>query len=522
MIQEKSAVYNVAIYLRLSREDGDNIESESISNQRKIIKEYIDKNKDMKFCREYVDDGFSGANFNRPSFKEMLKDIENKKINMVITKNLARLGRNYIETGEYIEKYFPNHSVRYIAILDKVDNFKDSVSNEFIPIKSVFNEKHCRDTSIAVKKTKRRKMQEGFYGCNTAPFGYKKDPDNSGRLIIDEDSSKTVKLIFELKDKGYTIQEITRYLDKNNYQTPAEYLKIRGQEHIENKEIWKTGSVTRILCNEVYLGHCVRGKTQNISYKSKKRIHVKRNDRIITKNTHDAIVSEEIFYRIHNTKKYGLEKDYLKHNELFSDLIFCKQCGKKLIFKKSRNNLYIYCRKHNENIKLCCNDCKLDYNILEDKVFEYIINMYKEYFQSSKLADNVYKRYEQKVLDYLNVKLKEQIDENNRTRFKINSLYTQRLSDSISEDEYKEKYQLLTDKRKEVAEKISTIEEEIKNKKLKLETLNKKRTILKKISKLEKEDFNKANTNELIRKIEVMKDNIYVYFNFSETGLIKI
>ena len=522
MYQEKQAIYNVAIYLRLSKEDGDNIESESISNQRKIIKEYIDKNNDMKFVNEYVDDGYSGANFNRPSFKRMLNDIENKKINMVITKNLARLGRNYIETGEYIEKYFPDHRVRYIAILDRVDNFEDSVSNEFIPIKSVFNEKHCKDTSISVKKTKRRKMQEGLYCCNTAPFGYKKDPDNPGKLIIDETSSKTVKLMFELKDKGYTYKEITEYLEKNNYKTPAEYMQIRGHEHLKDKNVWRMSSVKRIICNEVYLGNCIRGKTQNISYKSKKRVHIKRTDRIITQNTHEAIIDEEMFYRIHNTKKFGLEKEYTTHSELLRDFIYCKECGKKLIFKKSRNKTYIYCRNNGENIKLCCNDCKLEYSIIEDKIFEYIINMYKEYFQSSKLADNIYKKYGERILKNLDLKLKELEDENSRIRFKINSLYTQRLSSTITEDEYKERYKLLSEKRKEVAEGILKYQEEIKNKQHELKTLNQKRTILKKISKLEKKDFNKVNMSDLISKIEIFKKDIYVYFNFFETGLINL
>ena len=222
--------HNVAIYLRLSKEDGDDFESESITNQRKIIRDYIAKFDNMQIYDEYIDDGYSGANFDRPSFKRMLKDIESKKINMVITKNLARFGRNYIEAGSYIEKYFPDHMVRYIAILDDIDNFKDSASNDFMPLKSVFNEKYCKNTSDAIKKSKRRKMQEGYYNCNTAPFGYNKDPDNPGKLIIDKESSKTVKKIFELKLNGYTISQIVKYLDENKYITPAEYLKIRGQE----------------------------------------------------------------------------------------------------------------------------------------------------------------------------------------------------------------------------------------------------------------------------------------------------
>ena len=297
-MSNKQVIYNVGIYLRLSKDDGDDIESESITNQRNIINDYIKKNDNLKFYNEYVDDGYTGTNFNRPGFKMLLKDIENKKINMVITKNLARLGRNYIEIGNYIEKYFPDHRVRYIALLDNVDNFKESVSNDFIPIKSVFNEKYCRDTSIAVKKTKRKRMEEGYYFCNTAPFGYKKDPNNPGKLIIDEESSKTVKKIFDLKLKGYTCNQIVDYLDKNNYTTPAEYMKIRGLEHINNKNVWRRSTITRILCNQVYLGHCVRGKTQNISYKSKDRIYVKRNDFIITKNTHEPIISEEVFEKI--------------------------------------------------------------------------------------------------------------------------------------------------------------------------------------------------------------------------------
>ena len=144
-MSNKQLIYNVGMYLRLSKEDGDG-ESESITNQRKIIKEYIDKHYNMNLYDEYVDDGYSGANFNRPNFRRMISDVENKKINMIITKNLARLGRDYIDTGYYIEKLFPDYNVRYIAILDDVDNFVDSISNDFMPIKSVINEKHCKDT----------------------------------------------------------------------------------------------------------------------------------------------------------------------------------------------------------------------------------------------------------------------------------------------------------------------------------------------------------------------------------------
>lgn len=521
-MSNKQVIYNVGIYLRLSKDDGDDIESESITNQRKLINDYINKNENMKLYDEYVDDGYSGANFNRPDFQRLLKDIENKKINMIITKNLARLGRNYIETGNYIEKYFPDHRVRYIAILDNIDNFKESVSNDFVPIKSVFNEKHCRDTSIAVKRTKRRKMEEGFYACNTAPFGYKKDPDVPGKLIIDDESCKTVKKIFELKLKGYTANEIVKYLDKNKYVTPAEYMKIKGQEHIENKNLWRRSTVTRILCNQVYLGYCVRGKTQNISYKSKDRICVKRNDFVITKNTHEPIISEEVFEKVHDTKKYGLTRENNESNYLLKNLIYCKNCGKKLIFKKVRNRVVIYCRNHDENTKLCSNNCRLDYNLIESKVFNYISNMYKEYLKNNKVKDNLYKRYVENTIKKLEEDLKELNISLGQLTFRITSLYNQRLLEKISEEDYKNRYTILSKQRKELSDKIADKEKEIKDENNKLNTLNQKKSILKKIEKLEKKDFASVNFEELIEGIEVFKTDINIKFNFAEVGKFKV
>ena len=520
-MSNKQVIYNVGIYLRLSKDDGDDIESESITNQRNIINDYIKKNDNLKFYNEYVDDGYTGTNFNRPGFQMLLKDIENKKINMVITKNLARLGRNYIEIGNYIEKYFPDHRVRYIALLDNVDNFKESVSNDFIPIKSVFNEKYCRDTSIAVKKTKRKRMEEGYYFCNTAPFGYKKDPNNPGKLIIDEESSKTVKKIFDLKLKGYTCNQIVDYLEKNNYITPAEYMKIRGLEHINNKNVWRRSTITRILCNQVYLGHCVRGKTQNISYKSKDRIYVKRNDFIITKNTHEPIISEEEFEKIHNTQKYGVAREYNKTDYLLKDLVYCKNCGKKLIFKTIRKGNEMYCRNNDENSKLCSNDCKIDYKLLEKKALEYISNLYNEYIKDNKVKDNLYKRYIKNTINKLEEELKQLNISFEQLKFRIASLYNQRLLEKINEDEYKNKYTNLSKQRKELSEKITNKENEIKSEKNKINTINNKKDILKKIEKIEKKDFQNINISDVIEKIEIFKNDVIIKFKFSELGKIK-
>ena len=267
----KQSVHNIAIYLRLSKDDGDTEESESICNQRAIILDYITKKFNYEKYYEYVDDGISGATFNRPGFKKMIYELKQNNIDLVITKNLARFARNYIEAGEYIEKLFPNSNIRYIAILDGVDNFEDKVENEFAPIKGVFNELFCRETSKGIKKSKRKKMSEGYYSCNVAPFGYKKDSDNVGKLIIDETASKIVRRIFKLSLNGRTAKQIADIFNKEEIITPAEYLKIKGSEN-RTKKIWTRAMVTRILTNEVYTGKCLRGKTKNISYKDRKSV----------------------------------------------------------------------------------------------------------------------------------------------------------------------------------------------------------------------------------------------------------
>ena len=518
----KQVIYNVGVYLRLSKEDGDDTESESITNQRKIINDYIKKNENFIFYDEYVDDGYSGTNFNRPSFKRMIKDIENKKINMVITKSLSRLGRNYIETGYYIEKYFPDYNVRYIALLDNIDNFEESINNDFMPIKSVFNEKYALDTSIAVKKTKRKRMQEGFYACNTTPFGYKKDINNKGKLIIDEESSKTVKKIFELKVNGYTIPQIVKYLDRNHYKTPAEYLNIRGLESVKNKNIWRKSSVIRILSNQVYLGHCVRGKTQNISYKSKDRIYVNRNDFIITKNTHEPIISEEEFQKVHNINNYGITRKRSRLNYLLKDLIYCKNCGKKLIFKKERSKVYVYCRNNAENSKLCSNNCKINYDLLEKKILEYISNLYSQYIKEEKTQDNLYKKYMKNTIIKSETELKEYNTSLKHLNFKISSLYNQRLLDKINEDEYKKIYKNFLDQRKNLNEKITEVENEIECEKDKLNNLYFKKEVLQNLKQIKVTDFQNIEIKDIIEKIEIFENEIIVNFMFKKFGKISM
>lgn len=503
--------------MRLSKDDGDREESESITNQRNIIYDFIKENFDYENCYEYVDDGYTGANFNRPGFKNMISDIDDKKINLVITKNLARLGRNYIDTGEYIEKIFINKNVRYIAILDKVDNFEDRVTNDFVPLKGVFNELFCRETSKNIKKTKRKRMQEGFYACNTAPYGYKKDPEKQGKLIIDVYAAKIVKKIFMLKLEGYTDKKIAEELNKKQIPTPLEYLKVKGFSDDVNK-IWTRTTVNRILRNIVYTGACVRGKTQNISYKTKKRIFVKSKDFIITENTHDAIISKEIFDQIHANNKYGITKDEVKEIETkFANYIHCAYCHKKMQKRKQNNKTNLHCLNNRLSDELCQFSDNYFYEQIEPLIIEEILKTFEKYFKDNILRERILKKYNSIKIQELTDKIKKQDMELRRIMFKVSQLYNDRLSGVINEEQYKEQYKILINNRKEIEnnkKKLDLELDELKNSGI--QQTSKKDIIKNLLKKIKKNDFTSEDAKEIIKNIEIGKGFIIIHFNFSD------
>lgn len=514
---EKQLAHNIAVYLRLSKDDGDREESESISNQRAIILEYIKKNFDFENCYEYVDDGFSGATFNRPGFKKMISELKEKNITVVITKNLARLARNYIEAGEYIEKLFPNNNVRYIAILDGVDNFEDRVANEFAPIKGIFNELFCKETSKNIKKSKRNKMTEGLYCCNVAPFGYIKDPDNPGKIIIDKKASEIVKRIFDLKLKGKTSKAIADTFNKEKIITPSEYLKIRGLEN-RTRRIWTRTMIARILTNEVYIGNCLRGKTQNFSYKSKKRINIRRNEQIITENTHIAIIPEKIFCEVHDLSKYGRALKERKELKLkFGKYLYCGNCKELMRKRKSRNYNNVFCRTKNETDFICSNKKMYIYEDLEENIIKNIKEEFELYFRKNNSNyRRLMKKYNEAEISAIDDKLEEYNKQLGMLKFKISKLYNDRLVGNISEVNYKKIYTDLADKRKEITSIVYTLE----NKRQKLNNEDESADKIEKV-KMILRNFNRDtlsddDVSELIEKIEIYENYIEIYYKFKK------
>ncbi|MBQ2937884.1 MAG: recombinase family protein [Clostridia bacterium] len=512
---EKSSVRNVAIYLRLSKDDGDTEESESISNQRAIILDYIKKNFNYEKYYEYVDDGVSGATFDRPGFKKMIQELKINEIDLVITKNLARFARNYIEAGEYIEKLFPNNNIRYIAILDGVDNFEDKIANEFAPIKGVFNELFCKETSKGVKRSKRKKMLDGYYSCNVAPYGYMKDPDNQGKLIIDEVASINVKRIFKLTLEGKTAKQIADLFNKEEIITPAEYLKVKGLEN-RTKKVWTRSIITRILANEVYTGKCLRGKTQNISYKSKKRIYVKRSEQITTEKTHEPIITEEIYNKIHDNNKFGKTASGKEGIDAkFSKYMYCGKCKKRMAKRKSRNFINVHCPSRNESSYLCSNNILYKYEDLESLIIKDIEKEFAKFLKKSNLNTSLMKKYNDIEVKKINIQLKELNKELGLLRFKITKLYNDRLQESILEENYKKLYKELTQKRKDIREIIKNLENE-KEKLNSNENIAKIKKVKEILKNLNKDILSNEDISELIDKIEVYENYIHIYYKFEK------
>lgn len=297
--------YNCATYLRLSRSDGDQQESNSIKNQRALLNDYMGKHPELHKFDEYVDDGYSGTNFERPDFKRMMQDIEKRNVNCIIVKDLSRFGRNYIETGRYLERIFPFMGVRFIAINDHYDSAEenDDKGRILIPFNNLINDTYCRDISLRVRSHLDVKRKEGQFIGSFAGYGYRKDPKDKNHLIIDEYAAGIVQEIFKQKLNGMSSQRIASHLNELGVLPPNEYKRANGfnytcgfQAGLNQK--WTVVSVNRILKNESYTGTLIQGKRRKINYKVKKSHDVGSENWIRVEDAHDAIISKGEFQQV--------------------------------------------------------------------------------------------------------------------------------------------------------------------------------------------------------------------------------
>lgn len=362
----KQQIYNTALYLRLSRDDELQGESSSITTQRSMLRLYA-KEHHLNVIDEYIDDGWSGTNFDRPSFQRMIEDIEAGKINCVVTKDLSRLGRNYIMTGQYTELYFPSHNVRYIAIDDGVDSEKGE--SEIAPFKNIINEWVARDTSRKVKSAFKTKFAEGAHYGAYAPLGYKKHPDIKGKLLVDDETKWIIEKIFSLAYQGYGSAKITKQLRAEKVPTASwlNFTRYGTFAHIfegkpESKRYeWTIAHVKAILKSEVYIGNSVHNMQSTVSFKSKKKVRKPESEWFRVENTHEPIIDKEVFYRVQEQiksrrrqtkeKASTLKKAENRQNEI--DRLFAKMYEDRACEKITERNFVMLSSKYQkEQIEL--------------------------------------------------------------------------------------------------------------------------------------------------------------------------
>ena len=362
-------------YLRLSNEEAAEGESSSIKNQRMIIQDYCERN-EILLVRVFIDDGWSGGNFDRPAFQEMIALLEQGKANIVITKDLSRLGRDMREASYYAEQYFPEHGIRYLTV---ADNFDTEQENVMAPFQFAMNEVYLRDGSRKVKEVLKAKREKGLY-CACAPYGYVKDPRNKNRLVPDEETAPIIRRIFEAAANGDSSRKIAMELNRDGIMPPLKYKVLYKGNFSEDgaaraSDLWNYTTVKRILKNPVYLGHTLLGKSRKVSVKSKKKLNVPKDQWAVTENTHEPIITQEVF----DLAQFYLGKgtfDFRQYDHvrrsIFSGIAFCAQCGHALcscgtVYKGEREKYwYLSCNRHRLDITDSCVGVRIKYSdILE-------------------------------------------------------------------------------------------------------------------------------------------------------------
>ena len=458
---------NVAYkYLRLSDDDIQRGESGSITNQRRIIDDYCAQN-NIILIGEFVDDGWSGGNFERPGFQNMMKELRKGKANLVITKDLSRLGRDMRESSYYAEQFFPENGIRYIAISDNFDTEKENI---MAPFQFAMNEVYLRDGSRKVKDALKSMRENGLY-CACPPYGYKKDEKNKNLLVPDENTAPIVTRIFKQAAKGDSSKKIALDLTNDMIIPPLKYRVFYRDNFCDDgakraSDIWNHTTVKRILKNQVYLGHTILGKTKKVSIKSKKKINVAKEDWATTFNTHQPLVSKDIFEEAQKnmrkgTKKYQDCEGYRK--SIFAGIIFCSKCGHALcscgsVYKGDRYKYWhLSCTQQRKDALVPCSGVRIRYSDLMEVVKNELNELIKlnktevkelveEIINSKESADNI--SFKKQQIEKANSRLSI-IDKI------IPKLYTDNAEGRISDARFN---QMMTDLEKESLELKKQIE----------------------------------------------------------------
>ena len=474
-IVESSVQWKAAEYLRISREDGDKEESDSIGTQKDITHEYIEQNDDIVFVDEYIDDGWTGTNFTRPDFERMMSDIKCGAVNCIIVKDLSRLGRNYILVGQYLEMIFPLLNIRFISVVDHIDSVKDpaSINNALVSFKNVMNDEYCRDISNKVRASLDRKRSKGEFIGSFASYGYLKDPEDHHHLVIDPIAAEVVRNIYEWFLGGMSIIGIAKKLNQLGVPNPTMYKKQLGFNYRHPSGelcdgLWPDSSVKRILKNRIYTGDMVQNKTKIKSYKVQVCTNVPEEKWVVVPDTHEAIIPREQF----ETVQQLLRRDTrtapgVSHVSIFGGYIRCADCrramGKKTATQPYKKYYYYVCQTFRKGDRAACTK----HTIREEKLYQAVLTTIQAQIQLAVSIDDVLQDLKKKdIKAHRSSRLDSMLEMKKQEHAKVSQfkidLYPDWKSGIISKSEYlslKEKF----DKQLEQIERaVANIKEEIR------------------------------------------------------------
>ena len=515
--------FNVGIYIRLSQEDKDKkyeSDSESVINQKELLRNYV-KNNNFNLVKEYVDDGFSGTDFERPGFKSLLEDINNKIINCVIVKDLSRLGRDHVMTGYYIETFFPENNIRFISILESFDSFKNQASNDSSTFIIACNDYYSKQNSIKIRNVLNEKRKSGKFVGSLPCYGYMRDPEDKGHLIPNPETAPIVKKIFKWRADGIGPTEIANRLNKAHVVTPSGYKKTNYSSRLIDRDNWNISTVKKILINRIYTGDLVQHTQTKVNYKSKKKITLDEKLWIVVENTHEPLVDKDTFDYVNNLRKRKTRNYEIKtsrEKRLLEGKLFCKECGNKLtvLYRKKQDYWSVNCNRYSRDpVRGRCYSHFYPYNYLEEQVLEQINKSVSKLINEldlKQLNDEVVKNVHKETNNIDNVIKNLEIEKEKITK-RITTLYNDRCDGVISTETYKELAKESETKLKEINDLIDN--ENIKKYRIK-NNVNVLPDYTKKIKKLL--DLNKPKKeliDALIDKIVIDKDrNITIYFKY--------
>lgn len=523
--------WNVGIYARLSKEDekedelnGAIDESESIKNQISFLKKFVKENK-WNLFDIYVDDGYTGLNFDRPDFKRIIEDAKQKKINLIISKNLSRLGRDHIGIGSLLEKFFPENKIRYIAVTDNIDTGEKNNSADYSSFKSLINDFYSRNTSKDIKSSLNDKRKDGLFIGSFAPYGYIKDPQNKNKLIIDDYAASIVVKIFNLYLEGKGYNSIAYLLNSEGILNPTAYKQKVLKENIrgQNKtDLWDGTTVKTILCNLNYTGCMAQGKFEKASYKSKKLLSVPMENWFVVPDKHKAIISKEKFKSVQelmNKKRRSSNVHGERTEKIFSGFVFCGDCGNYMTYVKSNPNYtQLICSGYKRYSKNFCTRHSIKEEVLLDivtsKIKEYIKNIN---LRTLKIDINNIKKIQENKLNFIEKEIKNIQKRKNEIGKIFKNLYVDKIKGIVSEEEFLELKNNFSSERKQLDNELINLQTKA-NQTVNKNEIEQNEEIEKIIQKvLELDEIDRLTLTKLIDKIEIFENQkVKIKFKFKK------